>query len=161
MYGIVVKSKSLLIGMLFDIKTWTCYWKCMGLLFFRAFISSASQINERKICCQTIEANIYPLSIAVSMPWSIFKVATILTIIPWVTNSSFSNNSKFTYNLANVFISRPVAIYKLQLCQVFNNNYTLTGSQKSFFKTLIFMSSSPHPLKMICDNGNSNQIKLF
>ena len=38
--------------------------------------------------------------------------------------------------LANIFIFRPVITYKLLLCQVFHNNHTLTGSQRSFFKTL-------------------------
>ena len=43
-----------------------------------------------------------------------------------------TDNSKFTYiQVKNVFISRPVAMYQIQLRSVFNNNPTLSGSQKT------------------------------
>ena len=47
------------------------------------------------------------------MPWQIFfKIAKILTIAPYAINFPFSDNSKSTYNLANVFTSKPVVIHK-------------------------------------------------
>ena len=42
-----------------------------------------------------------------------FKVAKILIVVPYATNFSFTNNWKFTYTLANVFIFKPVVIYNL------------------------------------------------
>ena len=66
----------------------------------------------------------------------LFKVTKILTIVPYATNFSFTNNSKFTYTLANVFISRLVVIFEFYLRQAFNNNATLTGSQSSCFEIL-------------------------
>ena len=55
-------------------------------------------------------------------------------------------NSKFTYSLANVFISGPMVIYKFLLRQVVSKNSTLTRSEetniakkyrfKSFFTSL-------------------------
>ena len=37
----------------------------------------------------------------------LFRIAKILTIMPYTTNFSFTNNFKFTYTLANAIISRP------------------------------------------------------
>ena len=95
----------------------------MGNWFFGAFISSASQIMKGKNYCQKHWGN-YTLSIAVpNLPksWPLSHSYT--------TNFSFIDNSKLANTMLKVFISRPVVICKLELCQVFNNNPTLTGKQ--------------------------------
>ena len=40
--------------------------------------------------------------------------------------------------MADVLIFRPVVIYELYWCQVFNKNSTLTGTQRSFTKRSIW-----------------------
>ena len=41
-----------------------------------------------------------------------FKIIKILTIVRYATNSSFTDNSKFTYTLANILISRSVVMWQ-------------------------------------------------
>ena len=66
-----------------------------------------------------------------AMALGLFKITKLLTIVPYAANSSFADNSKFTYTIANVIISRTRVIY-------LNNNSTLTGGWlKEFFKAFL------------------------
>ena len=90
----------------------------MGHLFFRAFISLANQIMKENIAKTLVKkthstAASSFLHHTTCFRTGLFKVAKILTIIPYAANYSFTNNSKFTYTETNVFISRPVVINKL------------------------------------------------
>ena len=94
-----------------------------------------------------------------SMEKGLVRVVKILLIVPYATNFSFTDNFNFIYAPVKVFISRPMVIHKLKFRQVFNNNPTLTRTQKSFFKTLhmeqtrLFSPESPVcSIKLITPN---------
>ena len=108
-----------------------------GTLSFKMFISSASQSMKKIYLGQLhpskkrfeILYQIAPLAQGLS------KVAKILTIVPYATNSLFTNNSKFTYTQANVIISRPMVTYGLQMCQLLKNNLqnAIYGTNQAIF----------------------------
>ena len=75
----------------------------MGHWIFETFIPSASQIMKEGIYCQSTRVNdpfkkkfkfLYKIAF---LGTGLFKVFKILTNVSYATNSSFTNNFKFTY----------------------------------------------------------------
>ena len=91
----------------------------MGHQIFNTFTSSAIKIIGEEIYCQNIVANtpfqqqIQVFALSSIHRHRLFKIAEILTIVPYAAKFSFTDNSTFTYTLANVFIFRPRILYKL------------------------------------------------
>ena len=90
----------------------------MGHKIFKTFISSASQIMIETIYCKNI-GQIHPSNNRFKFLFQITSlgIGALQNTKILATYSSFTDNSKFLYTLANLIISRLVVIYELWLYQ--------------------------------------------
>ena len=94
-----------------------CVWDTKSLKAYHKTHLQQVKISKKKFVAKTLEL-IHPSNNKFTFSYQIASFGTqtlakILTIVPYSTNYSFTNSSKFTYTLANVIISRPVVIYEL------------------------------------------------
>ena len=83
-----------------------------------ANLSLFGMVHFQNVCTETAMKHTLPIagsSFCINkhgLAQGLFTVAQTLTNVPYATSFLYTDNSKFTFTLANGFISRPVVIYK-------------------------------------------------